>query len=76
MENDEHKKKKGCDSLPADSMLKLLVYAKIQYINRTAIIAYMKMYHDIFKNVYDDIRPSERSRYRRDTAVISKYYCK
>ena len=49
----EPKKKKGRDSLPVDSMLKLLIYAKIQHIDRY---------------VCDDIRPSERSiqRYRRD----------
>ena len=30
----EPKKKKGRDSLPVDSMLKLLIYAKIQHIDR------------------------------------------
>ena len=34
----EPKKKKGRESLPIDSMLKLLVYAKIQHIDRTSII--------------------------------------
>ena len=64
----EPKKKKGRDSLPVDSMLKLLIYAKIQHIDRTSIIADMARYHDIFKYVCDDIRPSERSiqRYRRE----------
>ena len=64
----EPKKKKGRDSLPIDSMLKLLIYAKIQHIDRTSIIADMARYHDIFKYVCDDIRPSERSiqRYRRE----------
>ncbi len=49
-------------------MLKLLIYAKIQHIDRTSIIADMARYHDIFKYVCDDIRPSERSiqRYRRE----------
>ncbi len=49
-------------------MLKLLVYAKIQHIDRTSIIADMVRYHDIFRYVSDDIRPSERSiqRYRRE----------
>ena len=49
-------------------MLKLLVYAKIQRIDRTSIIADMARYHDIFRYVCDDIRPSERSiqRYRRE----------
>ena len=64
----EPKKKKGRDSLPVDSMLKLLVYAKIQHMDRTSVIADMARYHDIFKYVCDDIRPSERSiqRYRRE----------
>ena len=64
----EPKKKKGRDSLPVDSMLKLLIYAKIQHIDRTSIIADMARYHDIFKYMCDDIRPSERSiqRYRRE----------
>ena len=67
MEIKEPKKKKGRNSLPVDSMLKLLVYAKIQHIDRTSVIADMEIYHDIFKYVCDDIRPSERSiqRYRR-----------
>ncbi len=64
----EPNKKKGRDSLPVDSMLKLLIYAKIQHIDRTSIISDMARYHDIFKYVCDDIRPSERSiqRYRRE----------
>lgn len=64
----EPKKKKGRGSLPVDSMLKLLIYAKIQHIDRTSIIADMARYHDIFKYMCDDIRPSERSiqRYRRE----------
>lgn len=64
----EAKKKKGRDYLPVDSMLKLLIYAKIQHIDRTSIITDMARYHDIFKYVCDDIRPSERSiqRYRRE----------
>jgi transposase len=68
LEIKEPKKKKGRDSLPVDSMLKLLVYAKIQHIDRTSIIADMARYHDIFRYVSDDIRPSERSiqRYRRE----------
>ena len=68
LEINEPKKKKGRDSLPVDSMLKLLIYAKIQHIDRASIIADMAKYHDIFKYVCDDIRPSERSiqRYRRE----------
>ena len=68
LEIDEPKKKKRREPLPLDSMLKLLVYAKIQHIDRTSIIADMARYHDIFRFVCDDIRPSERSiqRYRRE----------
>ncbi len=44
----EPNKKKGRDSLPVDSMLKLLIYVKIQHIDRTSIIADMARYHDIF----------------------------
>ena len=64
----ESKKKKGRDALPIDSMLKLLIYAKIQHIDRTSVIADMARYHDIFRYVCDDIRPSERSiqRYRKE----------
>ena len=74
LEIDEPKKKKGRDSLPVDSMLKLLVYAKIQHIDRTSIIADMARYHDIFRYVCDDIRPSERSiqRYRREYSSYFK----
>ena len=68
LEIDETKKKKGRESLPLDSMLKLLIYAKIQHIDRASIIADMARYHDIFRFICDDIRPSERSiqRYRRE----------
>ena len=68
LEIDEPKKKKRREPLPLDSMLKLFVYAKIQHIDRTSIIADMAKYHDIFRFVCDDIRPSERSiqRYRRE----------
>ena len=43
----EPKKKKGKDSLPVDSMLKLLIYAKIQHNDRTSIIADMARYHNM-----------------------------
>ena len=48
-------------------MLKLIIYAKIQHIDRTSIIADMARYHDI--NMFcDDISPSERSiqRYQKE----------
>lgn len=42
-------------------MLKLLIYAKIQHIERTSIIADIAIHHDIFKYDCGDIKPSERS---------------
>ena len=72
----EPKKKKGRDSLPVDSMLKLLIYAKIQHIDRTSIIADMARYHDIFnmfattscllKDQFNDIE--------ENMVIILKYY--
>ena len=64
----EPKKKKGRDSLPVDSMLKLLVYAKIDHVESARIIADMARYHEIYKFVSDEVMPSERSvqRYRRE----------
>ena len=64
----EPKKKKGRDSLPIVSMLKLLVYAKIDHIESARIIADMAKYHEIYKFVSDEVKPSERSiqRYRRE----------
>ena len=62
------KKKKGRDSFPLVSMLKLLVYAKIQHVESAKIIADMARYHEIYKYVSDDIKPSERSiqRYKNE----------
>ena len=73
LEIGESKKKKGRDSLPIDSMLKLLVYAKIEHRDSARIIADMARYHDIFKYVCDGITPSERSiqRYRDE---YGEYY--
>ena len=72
----EHKKKKGRDSLPVDSMLKLLIYAKIQHIDRTSIIADMARYHDIFKYVATifDLLKDQFNDIEGNTAIISKYY--
>lgn len=61
LEIKEPKKKKGKDPHSVVSMLKLLIYAKIQHIDRTSIIADMARYHDIFRYDCDDIRPSEKS---------------
>ena len=54
----EPKKKKGRDSLPIVSMLKLLVYAKIDYIESARIIADMAKYHEIYKFVSDEVKTS------------------
>ena len=55
------------------SMLKLLVYAKIEHMDSARVIADMAKYHDIFKYVCDGITPSERSiqRYRDE---YGEYY--
>lgn len=68
LEINEKKKKKGKKSFPLVSMLKLLVYAKIEHVESAKYIADMAQYHDIYKFVCDGISPSERSiqRYRRE----------
>ena len=67
----EPMKKKGGNSFLVDSMLKLLIYAKIQRIGWTFIISDMARYYDIFKYVCDDIRLSERpiQQYRREYGI-------
>ena len=72
----EPEKKKGRDSLPVDSMLKLLIYAKIQYISRYRLfqtwhdtMTYLNMFATIsglLKDQFNDIEGN--------TAIISKYY--
>ena len=42
-------------------MLKLLVYAKIDHIESTRIITAMVKYHEIYKFISDEVKPSERS---------------
>ena len=54
-------KKDGRHSFNICSMLKLLVYAKIEHMDSARVIADMAKYHDIFKYVCDGITPSERS---------------
>lgn len=74
----EPKKKKGRGSLPVDSMLKLLIYAKIQHIDRTSIIADMARYHDIFNTcvmIFDLLKDQYKDT-EENTAIILKYYCK
>lgn len=75
----EPKKKKGRDSLPVDSMLKLLIYAKIQHIDRTSIIADMARYHDIFKYTCAMILgllKDQSKDIEENMAIILKYCCK
>ena len=69
----ENKKKRGRPSYPPCSMLKLLVYAKIDHIGSARVIEEMAKYHDIYKFVCDRITPDERSiqRYRND---LGPYY--
>ena len=69
----ENKKKGGRPSYPPCSMLKLLVYAKIDHIESARVIEEMAKYHDIYKFVCDRIKPSERSiqRYRDE---YGQYY--
>ena len=66
-------KKDGRHSFNICSMLKLLVYAKIEHMDSARVIADMAKYHDIFKYVCDGITPSERSiqRYRDE---YGEYY--
>ncbi|WP_458405716.1 transposase [Methanobrevibacter sp.] len=72
-ENKKNKKKGGRPFYPLCSMLKLLVYAKIDHIESARVIEEMAKYHDIYKFVCDRIRPSERSiqRYRDE---FGQYY--
>lgn len=64
----EPKNKKGCKSLPIDSILKLLVYAKIEYVESTKYIEDMTRHHEIYRFISDDVQLSEHSvqRYRRE----------
>ena len=43
------------------SMLKLIVYVKLDHIESGRIIADMAEYHDIYKIICDGIKPSERT---------------
>ena len=52
---------KAKNAFPPLSMMKLLVYSKIEHIESAKIISSMAKYHDIYKFVCDTIRPSERT---------------
>ena len=54
-------KKGGRPAFPPKEMFKLLIYAKIEHVESAKYIADMARYHDIYKYVCDDIKPSERS---------------
>lgn len=70
----QNKKKRGRASYHPLSMLKLLVYAKIDHIESARVIEEMTKYHDIYKFICDRIEPDERSiqRYRNDLDLIMK----
>ena len=53
----EHKNKKGRGAFPIDSMLKLLVYSKIEHVESAKYISDMAKYHEVYKYVSDDIQP-------------------
>ena len=74
LEIKEPKKKKGRDSLPVDSMLKLLIYAKIQHIDSTSIIADMARYHDIFNIAVRTVR--RRCSFRTERLIFACGICK
>ncbi|WP_297980870.1 transposase [uncultured Methanobrevibacter sp.] len=61
-------KKGGRPAFSQKEMFKLLIYAKIEHIESAKYIADMARYHDIYKYVCNDIKPSERSiqRFRRE----------
>lgn len=73
LEIKENTKKNCRPSYNLCSMLKLIVYAKLDHIESGRIIEDMAKYHDIYKFVCDGITPSERTiqRYRDD---YGKYY--
>ena len=54
-------KKGGRPAFSPKEMFKLLIYAKIEHIESAKYTADMARYHDIYKYVCDDIKPSERS---------------
>lgn len=60
-ENKKAKKKGGRPAYHPCSMLKLIIYAKIDHIESARVIAEMAKYHDIYKFVCDRINPSERT---------------
>lgn len=62
----EEIKKTGRPPYDPCSMLKLIIYAKVDRTDSTPVIAEMAKYHDIYKYVCDRITPSERAiqRYR------------
>lgn len=70
-------KKKGRKSLPVNSMLKFVVYTKIQKINRISIIVDMARYHDIntFAMTFKH-QNNQTNDIGKNASIISKYYCK
>lgn len=69
----QEKNKKGRKSFPLISMLKLLVYAKIDHTDSSEKIADQARYHQIYKYVSDNIQPSARS-IQRYKSKYEPYY--
>ena len=69
----QEKKNKGRKSFPLVSMLKLLVYAKIDHNESSERIADNAKFHMIYKYVSDDIQPSVRS-IQRYKSKFEPYY--
>ena len=69
----ENKKKGGRPSYPICSMLKLIVYAKIDHIESARVIEEIAKYHDIYKFVCDRIKPSQCS-IQRYCDEFEQYY--
>ena len=69
----ESNKKKGRNAFSVKSMIKLLIFAKINHADSAEFISEMAKYHDLYRFVCDGITPSERSiqRYRNE---YGKYF--
>lgn len=64
--------KVGRPAFSPRSMLKLIVYARMNHITSSCVIEDLAMYHDVYKFVSDYITPDERSirRYKQDYKEI------
>ena len=57
----ESDKKKGRNAFSVKSMVKLLIFAKINHADSAEFISEMAKYHDLYRFVCDGITPSKRS---------------